>query len=146
MCNIEKCNKKHHSRGLCKMHYYRWVKWGDPYFSFGMPIKCYSDNCSKIGKSKGLCDKHYMEEKRKELMIKLGGIKCVKCGTTDFRVLQFDHINGGGRKENDVIGQRQVLFINLKNPNIKKKLQVLCANDNWIKKYELNEVTNRRVV
>lgn len=30
LCSIEGCNKKHESRGWCKMHYKRWMRHGDP--------------------------------------------------------------------------------------------------------------------
>ena len=29
-CSIEDCEKRHEARGLCKMHYQRWRKHGDP--------------------------------------------------------------------------------------------------------------------
>lgn len=39
-------------------------------------------------------------ELRYKAIQKLGG-KCINCGTTDIRVLQLNHINGGGKKEYD---------------------------------------------
>jgi len=74
------------------------------------------------------------------------GRECVLCGYSDIRALQFDHINGGGRKEQRIYNDRatMVLFY-VKNPELaKKKLQVLCANCNWIKrndKKEFNQYT-----
>lgn len=29
-CSIPKCNRKHKSRGWCKPHYARWLRYGDP--------------------------------------------------------------------------------------------------------------------
>ena len=66
----------------------------------------------------------------------LGG-KCVSCGINDRRVLQIDHINGGGTKENE----------RLSSHGIHRKIalgkiegyQLLCANCNWIKKHEKQE-------
>ena len=70
----------------------------------------------------------------------MGG-KCVRCGFSDPRALQIDHINGGGSKERKERGfngnfHRHVLksFINKEN-----KYQLLCANCNWIKRVENNE-------
>ncbi len=75
-----------------------------------------------------------------KLIAILGG-ECSKCGTKDKRVLQIDHVNGGGRQEiikfKDI---RKLYSYYLNHPiEAKQKLQVLCANDNWIKRYENNE-------
>lgn len=69
----------------------------------------------------------------------LGGKQCVICGCLDVRCLQFDHINGGGCKESRIMGNKMLKhYIN--NPEeAKAKLQVLCANCNWIKRYINNE-------
>ena len=69
----------------------------------------------------------------------LGGKVCIKCGINDERCLQFDHINGGGQKELKENSATNLLFKYLKDPEIKNKLQVLCANCNWIKRYENGE-------
>lgn len=87
-------------------------------------------------------NKRYKE--RKEFIIKILGGKCNHCGNSDIRVLQFDHINGGGRKEikkfrfsgylhflyNQLIQDKDI-FLN--------KYQLLCANCNWIKRVENKE-------
>lgn len=78
----------------------------------------------------------YNQQKRNSAIDVLGG-KCVRCGIDDRRVLQIDHINGGGKKEERKIG----------NGGIVKKIltegtagyQLLCANCNWIKRWELKE-------
>jgi len=65
------------------------------------------------------------------------GNKCVRCGFSDWRALQIDHIKGGGvreAKEHDAwYSLQQVLRGNT------EKYQCLCANCNWIKKYENSE-------
>lgn len=63
------------------------------------------------------------------------GDKCVMCGIADPRVLQIDHINGGGNKERKLGGHkyRQKILAHLED------YQILCANCNWIKKFERNE-------
>lgn len=69
----------------------------------------------------------------------LGGPKCVRCGFTDIRALQFDHINGDGNEERRHISAWKKYKTYLHTPNIKEKLQVLCANCNWIKREENKE-------
>lgn len=64
----------------------------------------------------------------------LGGYKC-KCGFSDPRALQIDHIKGGGSRAKHTTGQVYSLVI--KYP---ERFQVLCSNCNWIKRYENKEV------
>ena len=49
---------------------------------------------AKHGKNYGKLSRIYHEK----AIIKLGG-KCVVCGETDVRILQINHINGGGNQE-----------------------------------------------
>jgi len=74
---------------------------------------------------------------KKEVMDKMGG-KCVKCGFNDYRAVQIDHINGDGHADN-VGGQKY--YIRVLESFIKKegKYQLLCANCNWIKRFQNNE-------
>ena len=69
----------------------------------------------------------------KDKLFDILGRQCSICGFTDERALQFDHINGGGDKN----GRSYYKYIN--DPDIKLKLQILCANCNWIKRHENNE-------
>lgn len=75
---------------------------------------------------------------RKEIIELLGG-ECVRCGFSDWRALQVDHINGGGCKERKKLKSKYYKYILqlLKTGN--KDYQLLCANCNWIKKYEMGE-------
>ena len=69
----------------------------------------------------------------------MGG-KCLKCGFSDYRALQIDHINGGGYYE-----RKKALSKNFNRRAIRsveageKKFQLLCANCNWIKRWKNNE-------
>lgn len=70
------------------------------------------------------------------------GDKCKHCGITDTRVLQIDHINGGGYREMRDKGWSSGNVL----PYLKHILsvggqgyQLLCANCNWIKRYEQKE-------
>lgn len=64
------------------------------------------------------------------------GDKCVRCGFSDERALQVDHVDGGGNKERRRIGTTRVYYLVLKDSS---PYQLLCANCNWIKKVENNE-------
>lgn len=78
--------------------------------------------------------------KRISLINLLGG-HCVKCGFSDNRALQLDHINGGGVKHRQTFKATDTYYLYYLN-NIKlahQELQVLCANCNWIKRFENNE-------
>lgn len=72
---------------------------------------------------------------------RLGG-KCVKCGFSDHRALQIDHINGKGchiraGKSRSYCSYYRLLAI---SPDTLDNFQLLCANCNWIKRYEKQEV------
>lgn len=84
--------------------------------------------------------------RRREILGLLGN-KCVRCGFSDPRALQIDHVNGGG------IGERRKFFnssgrlvyyqylqyILEKIKAGSKDYQLLCANCNWIKRAEMRE-------
>ena len=82
----------------------------------------------------------FYKNKRQELIDILGG-KCIRCGFSDIRALQFDHINGGGIKELKLMGGMIKMVCHyLKHPEeIKTNIQLLCSNCNWIKRHENNE-------
>lgn len=81
---------------------------------------------------------------RNELMIILGGAYCKHCGFNIFEALQFDHINGGGTKERTLFASGRAMYrYYIKNPEIaKQKLQVLCANCNFIKRIKSESEVN----
>jgi hypothetical protein len=71
-----------------------------------------------------------------ELFEKLGGV-CQKCGFEDHRALQIDHVNNDGyidrvytNKLNAITRYRYIMA------DTSGKYQLLCANCNFIKKYE----------
>jgi hypothetical protein len=82
---------------------------------------------------------------RREILDLLGGQKCVHCGyDEDWRALQIDHIHGGGSKDirtssgdSNLWALRGWIAENL--DDAKRIYQVLCANCNWIKRYENGE-------
>lgn len=87
---------------------------------------------------KAITKREARKKKRLEAITKLGG-KCVHCGyDVDSRALQIDHINGGGVKEMKEIGTMGILNEVLKEGS-EKKYQLLCANCNWIKRWDNKE-------
>jgi len=86
----------------------------------------------------------YLRERRyiiRQKLIDILGDKCIQCGISDPRVLQIDHINGGGTKEvrHFKNGVNMYMFY-INDPSIARtKLQILCANCNWIKRHENKE-------
>lgn len=81
------------------------------------------------------------QKKKIEIHTSLGGV-CVKCGFSDSRALQIDHINGGGYTERKLYPTNPKKYYSdiLKSiKNNEGKYQLLCANCNWIKRFENNE-------
>jgi hypothetical protein len=80
---------------------------------------------------------------RKILVIVKLGAKCVKCGFSDLRALQIDHIAGGGAQEllrGSTQNRRHYYKKVLESIAAKEnKYQLLCANCNWIKRWENKE-------
>lgn len=83
----------------------------------------------------------------RKVLFQLLGDRCsnksclVSNGCTDIRCLQIDHINGGGGKEIKKYGTIGMYRYYIKHPEeAKQKLQILCANCNWIKRYESVEL------
>lgn len=90
-------------------------------------------------KSRGAKTREYErnlnQRNRIQALMLLGG-KCNHCGINDMRVLQIDHVNGGGTKENKKIHARGVALKAMESP---AEYQILCANCNWIKRWERGE-------
>lgn len=81
------------------------------------------------------------EKQRRGLIDQFGG-KCVRCGFTDWRALQFDHVNNDGAVDRRAGGHNQRVLKKLltENPG---RFQLLCANCNNIKRYEERECPGR---
>lgn len=71
----------------------------------------------------------------------LGGLHCRLCGFNDYRALEFDHINGGGKNDKVKRGGNKAMYIHYLNhpEEAKQTLQVLCSNCNSIKKHSKRE-------
>lgn len=94
----------------------------------------YNNNREKYNKIHAVWTKNRQAE-FKQLIVKNYGGKCVRCNFTDWRALQVDHINGGGSKEKMNYSYYKKLSVTTDT----SKYQLLCANCNWIKRYENNE-------
>jgi hypothetical protein len=80
--------------------------------------------------------------KRRFEIFKDLGTKCIRCGETDWRCLQIDHVNGNGAKERHKFPTNSAsyyLHILKQLEEGSKEYQILCANCNWRKRYENNE-------
>lgn len=78
-----------------------------------------------------------MRDARQQVIAHLGG-RCCRCGFDDWRALQVDHVLGGGVKERKAARSSYALWrLVLKDKT--GKYQLLCANCNWIKRYENGE-------
>lgn len=79
--------------------------------------------------------------KSKDSLYEILGRRCVRCGFSDIRALQLDHINGGGIMDTKVLGGacNSLKYYTLRPDLAKERLQILCANCNWIKRDEQKE-------
>ena len=92
----------------------------------------------------------YMKNYRHRLHLKVIealGNKCIRCGETDWRCLQIDHVKGDGAKVNRKKNRRMsttIYYLRITREVLSgsKDYQLLCANCNWRKKYENNENSN----
>jgi len=68
------------------------------------------------------------------------GRKCCRCGYTDIRALQIDHVNGDRKREKYKSGTRSyMIHVRNKIKQGSKDYQILCANCNFIKRHEQKE-------
>lgn len=76
---------------------------------------------------------------RARALVALGG-RCCSCGIDDPRVLQIDHVDGGGYREAQGLrGSTYLEHVITEVGQGSKAYQLLCANCNWIKRAERNE-------
>lgn len=75
----------------------------------------------------------------KERVFEALGRVCVRCGFSDPRALQIDHIHGGGHRLRLASRTRSMvshMAAILRHPDVRAEFQILCANCNWIKAHE----------
>ena len=66
------------------------------------------------------------------------GNRCVRCGFSDVRALQIDHVNGNGYAERNGSGGAMAIYKRVLAGS--QNYQLLCANCNWIKRVEQGEL------
>ena len=74
---------------------------------------------------------------RRQVLEAYGSI-CSRCGFADERALQLDHVKGGGYREYKELRGR--LGVYKRALTHLSEYQLLCANCNWIKRVENNEI------
>jgi len=85
--------------------------------------------------------------KKKRIFDLLGG-KCYSCGESDWRCLQIDHVNGGGNQQKKRLHSANEKYYNFILKELQfgsKNYQLLCANCNWKKFYENNEISTKHM-
>lgn len=161
VCKVTSCTDRAIAKELCQHHYNNKRSSGDPLVSkLRIRGRCSLENCLNPHWAKNLCEYHYKLKyyqdnraislhrskiegyKLKEKMFHLLNQHiCIKCGQFDKRCLQIDHKNGGGTKQRLTMGVKTMWRYYLKHPEeAREKLQVLCANCNWIKRFDSNEL------
>ena len=107
---------------------WHWSSWDERYYTKTLlPTVSQKENV-----------KRYHWRTRKRAILKLGG-KCMNCGETNLRVLQLNHINGGGRSERKRRNSYQISMDVLKEK--RTDIDVRCANCNIIYEYERGRYT-----
>jgi hypothetical protein len=84
--------------------------------------------------------RNYARTLHREVLQLLGG-KCARCGFSDPRALQIDHVNGDGCTDGRTRQNKEFLrrWIRRHPEEARRFYQVLCANCNWIKRDEEGE-------
>jgi len=82
----------------------------------------------------------------KARLFALLGKSCVRCGFSDPRALQVDHINGCLEARDSQGRSGRSLYKRIVQGKVSHhEFQILCANCNWIKKFENKEVGGYRL-
>ena len=65
VCLTVDCERKHHARGWCKLHWERWFRHGDP--NYKKPPRhgpvCSVDGCENPQRQTGYCSTHYQRNR-----------------------------------------------------------------------------------
>lgn len=62
-CSIDGCDRPHHARGWCRLHWKRWIRYGDTSTVHPRrrpaPGPCSIPECESRARARGWCEKHY---------------------------------------------------------------------------------------
>jgi hypothetical protein len=117
-------------------------------YDCGVSVPSGQTRCNKHACLNAQTLRRQRASRKSTLLFALGG-KCIRCGVTDSRVLEIDHINGDGWKERGKNFRWQTYLYNspgtLRNAmeNL-DRFQLLCANCHAIKTEEDSEWLPRR--
>jgi len=150
-CIVDNCDNYSVTKGYCIKHYAKVRRYDDPLTrKYDSSRGCKIKDCNRKHNRKGYCEYHsgqiYIKNKNAELRQILGQPVCINCGFGDSRALQFDHINGNGNKDRKRFakgGTNKLMYYILHPDEAREKLQVLCANCNWIKRVTNDETTHK---
>lgn len=97
--------------------------------------RSYCRPCERVDMARYMREYH---RRTRAKVLELFGNKCAHCGFSDHRALQIDHVNDDGwierhKKFSSIVFLRRILKEGTEG------YQLLCANCNWIKRYEVNE-------
>ena len=107
-------------------------------------------NAARVDGLSGYCIQHHAEEcaqrdrARRHAFLEAMGGECERCGFTDPRALQTDHVHGGGAAERRRLGRPNTPSFYARVLANRADYALLCANCNSIKKDEQNETVGQR--
>jgi hypothetical protein len=110
---------------------YKWLIKNEFKTDIRFQVLCHNHNAEKEFALQG---NSYAARNRRKLKletIKAYGGKCVDCGNDNLGHLQFDHIDGGGRRHLESI--RFNISRWARANNFPSTIQLLCANCNYLK-------------
>jgi len=77
------------------------------------------------------------EQRIRLLLLEKFGSRCKKCGNNDYRVLQLDHVRNNRGEERKKFKNIRTVYRNILDGILPKEdYQLLCANCNWIKRFD----------
>lgn len=127
------------------------TKWCNRCEAF-LPVTAFNFNKGKKDGLSSFCYEHMLEVaresywKRRRIFIEEMGGKCVRCEITDIRVLNTDHVNGGGQEEQRIMGCSTSPKFYKHVLAHRNEYQLLCANCNMIKRLEEKEATGPKTL
>lgn len=146
VCKYPNCKIKYYAKDCCRLHYDRLPE-----------VKARRVSKGKINREKykektKIRYRVWSDKIRNETLMHYsdGNLSCGRCGFNDIRVLELDHINGGGnlhRKRltgNAKSGGGITTYLDLKSKGFPSGYQVLCRNCNWIKYIEIASLRIQR--
>lgn len=121
-------DRKNRIRSYCKRcEYLRRKDYSVEYRKTSPKFQEWLKKYKQKGKDK-IAFKKYHKSKRLQVLTKVGNgsIKCVNCGCDDYRMLEINHKNGGGREEHDRYNTHGFYKIILNGQRSLEDLELTC--------------------